>query len=87
MALLKAIEIWFIGSIMAIVLLTFLSATVPIAQETIANAPASTFAMGAASQLMLGLLGFVFVAGLVYAGVREFMRPEEPPPMSYGYGG
>ena len=86
----KAIELFFAGSIISLVLLTFLSGIIPVAQEVIDNSPASTFAMGSATKLMLGLIGFVFVAGLVYAGVKEIMKGDDDggrTQVSYGYGG
>jgi len=77
MALQKAIEYYFLGAIMSIVLLTFLAGVIPTAQETIDNAPAGAFAMGEASKLMLGLLGFTFVAGVLWAGTKEMLAGED----------
>ena len=77
MGLTKAIEIFFSVAVISIILLTFLSTTIPIAQETIDNAPAGVFAMAEGSKLMLGLIGFVFVAGGVYAGIKEMLRGED----------
>lgn len=90
MAFTKAVEMFFAGSIIALVLLTFLSGIIPIAQETIDNAATGVFAMGAASKLMLGMIGFVFVAGLLYAGVKELIKGDDGDgrtQVTYGYGG
>ena len=78
---------------MAVILLSFLAGIVPVAQETIDNANAlhpEAFGMASASKLMLGLIGFVFVAGLLYAGVKEIIKGDEGngrTQVSYGYGG
>lgn len=94
MAFTKAIELFFAGSILAMVLIIFLGAVIPIAQEAIDNANAAnpgTFAAAEASKLMLGLIGFVFVAGLIYAGVKELIREDNDgggrSQITYGYGG
>ncbi len=77
MGMTKGIEIFFMVAVVSIVLLSFLSVVVPVAQETIDNAPAGTFAMAEGSKLMLGLIGFMFVAGGVYAGIKEMLAGEE----------
>ena len=90
MAFTKAVELFFVGGIISVVLLTFLSGIIPIAQETIDNAAGGVFAMGGASKLMLGMIGFVFVAGLLYAGVKELIGGNEGDgrtQVTYGYGG
>ena len=90
MAFTKAVELFFGGIIISLVLLTFLAGIIPVAQETIDNAAVGAFAMGEASKLMLGMIGFVFVAGLLYAGVKELLRGDEgggQTQISYGYGG
>ena len=93
MAFTKAVELFFAGAIISLVLLTFLSGIIPIAQETVDNANIAhpgTFAMGEATKLMFGLIGFVFVAGLIYAGVRELLRGDDGDgrtQVTYGYGG
>jgi len=86
MGLTKAIEIWFVGGIMAIVLLSFLSSTVPIAQQTIDCAETGVFGMGEASKTLLGLIGFIFIATLIYMGVREAMTPEDRTRIDYRQG-
>jgi len=93
MAVTKAIELFFVGGIIALVLFSFLGAIVPVAQETVDNANADhpdTFAMGEATKLMLGLIGFIFVSGLVYAGIKEMIRGDDGDgrtQVTYGYGG
>jgi hypothetical protein len=96
MAFTKAVELFFAGGIIAVVLMTFLAGILPIAQETIDNANVAhpgTFAMGEAAKLMLGLIGFVFVAGLLYAGVMELIKGDNGgqgdgrTQVTYGYGG
>ena len=93
MAFMKAVELFFAGTIIALVLLTFLGGIVPVAQETIDNANVAhpgSFAMGEAAKLMLGLIGFVFVAGLIYAGIKELIRGDDGDgrtQVTYGYGG
>ena len=77
MSMTRGIEIFFTVAVVSIVLLSFLSATVPLAQETIDNADAGVFAMGEGSKLMLGLIGFVFIAGGVYAGIKEMLDGED----------
>jgi hypothetical protein len=77
MGLEGAIQYFFIGGIAAVILLSFLSVTVPIAQETIDNADAGVFAMAEGSKLMLGLIGFVFVAAMVYGGLKEMLAPND----------
>lgn len=90
MAFQKAIELFIAGIIISLVLLTILAAVVPVAQETIDNAGGTVFAMAGASKLMLGLIGFVFVAGLVYAGIKELLKGDDGDgrtQVTYGYGG
>ena len=79
----KAIELWLMGGIMLIILFNFLSVTVPMAQETIDNADAGVFSMGEASKLFLGLIGFVAAAGLLYAGLKEALAPDDRTRMDY----
>ena len=87
MAFTKAVELFFSGIIISLVLLTFLAGIIPVAQETIDNAAVGAFAMGEASKLMLGLIGFVFVAGLLYAGVKELIRDDTGGSVQGGYYG
>jgi len=77
MGLEKAIQYWFLGIIATIILLSVLGVVVPLAQGTIANADAGVFAMAEGSQLMLGLIGFVFVASMLYGGIREMLAPDD----------
>ena len=84
----KAFELVFGGVIMLLILFTFLSAIAPVLFGTIDNAPAGTFQMGGATQIIIGLIGFIMAAALLYAGVREALTPDDrttmyAPPGSY----
>ena len=77
MGLEKAIQYFFVGGIASVILLSFLSVVVPIAQETIDNAEEGTFAMAEGSKLMIGLIGFVFVSTMLYGGIKEMLSPDD----------
>ena len=77
MSMQKGIEIFFTVAIVSVILLLFLSTVVPLAQGTIDDAPAGTFAMAEGSKIMLGMIGFMFIVGGVYAGIKEMLKGEE----------
>ena len=77
MSMFKAFELVFGGVILLLILFTFLSAITPILFGTIDNAPAGTFQMGSATEVVIGLIGFIMAAALIYAGVREALTPED----------
>ena len=85
MGFIKAAELIFGGLIMLIILFTFLSAVAPILFGTIDNAPAGTFQMGSGTEVLIGLIGFIMAAALLYAGVKEALTPEDR--TQYGPGG
>ena len=86
MGIFKAFELVFGGVILLIVLFAFLAGAGGVLFEVIDNATAVGFGMGGASKLMIGLIGFIMSAALIYAGVREALTPEDRS-QYYGPGG
>ena len=76
MGLESSFEHYVVGGILIIVLLSFLTYTTPIAQETLDDADAGVFAMAEGTKLFLGLVGFVFVSMWLYTGIKKMLTPD-----------
>ena len=77
MGIMKAFELAFVGIILLIILFAFLAGTGDILFGVIDNATTAGFGMGAASKVIIGLLGFIMGAAFIYAAVKEALTPED----------
>ena len=73
----KGFEYFSVGILVIIVLFAMLAVLVPVAQQSVQNAPAGAFGMAAGTQIMLGLIGFVFAATFLIKGVQEMLGPDD----------
>lgn len=87
MGLMKGFEYFSIGLIVIVVLFSMLAVLVPIGQQTVQNAPAGAFGMASGTQIMLGLIGFVFAATFLIKGVQEMLAPDDRSQYNGGYVG
>ena len=85
MGFFKAAELIFGGTILLVVLFAFLAGIGGTLFEVIDNATAAGFGMGGATKVIIGLIGFIMGAALVYAGVKEAMSPDDRTQMYGGY--
>lgn len=73
----KGFEFFTVGILVIIVLFYLLASLVPTAQEVVQNAPAGAFGLANATQVMLGLIGFIFAATFIIKGIQEMLSPDD----------
>jgi len=84
MGFLDAAEEWMQGIFLVFILLVILSAMVPLAQQTIANADSGVFGMPGISQTLLGLLGLIAVFGLLWTGFKKLQSRGDRSEIDFG---
>jgi len=77
MGLMKGFEFFTVGILVIVVLFYILAALVPTAQEVVTNAPAGAFGLATGTNIMLGLIGFVFAAAFLIKGIQEMLGPDD----------
>ena len=82
----KGFEYFTVGIIVIIVLFYILASLVPVAQNTVSNAEAGAFGLASGTNIMLGLIGFIFAATFLIKGIQEILGPDDNGRSQYGGG-
>lgn len=77
MGLMKGFEYFTIGIVVIVVLFYILASLVPVAQNTVSNADAGAFGLASGTNIMLGLIGFIFAATFLIKGIQEILGPDD----------
>lgn len=73
----KGFEYFTIGIVVIVVLFYILASLVPVAQNTVSNADAGAFGLASGTNIMLGLIGFIFAATFLIKGIQEILGPDD----------